>query len=96
MIVKFRFESLQIRFVIGTDEHVHYKMLLPRHFVKKTDLSLRFGIGSTKTVKDIRAIKRIEVIDCLFVKFYEYFRAGRLIHFTVRGRRNLMEMIDSM
>eukprot|EP00577_Skeletonema_sp_RCC1716_P006442 CAMPEP_0113435656 /NCGR_PEP_ID=MMETSP0013_2-20120614/36397_1 /TAXON_ID=2843 ORGANISM="Skeletonema costatum, Strain 1716" /NCGR_SAMPLE_ID=MMETSP0013_2 /ASSEMBLY_ACC=CAM_ASM_000158 /LENGTH=619 /DNA_ID=CAMNT_0000326055 /DNA_START=95 /DNA_END=1954 /DNA_ORIENTATION=+ /assembly_acc=CAM_ASM_000158 len=49
------FKPIKIRLIIGTDEHVGNKMLLPRHLMNKTNLSLTIGVSSTKSIKPLSA-----------------------------------------
>mmetsp|Transcript_25773 Transcript_25773/g.52753 ORF Transcript_25773/g.52753 Transcript_25773/m.52753 type:complete len:238 (-) Transcript_25773:278-991(-) len=63
----------------GSDKHIANKMLLPSHFMHKTYLLLRLGVGTAETVKDICLFLCIEIFDCLFVKLLEDFWCGGLV-----------------
>jgi len=59
--------------------HARTKMLLPRHFVHKTNLLLRRLVGSAVPIKDVGRLARVEILDGLVVEFLKDLGRGGLI-----------------
>ena len=77
---KVRLESLELALGFWSNKHVGDKMLLPSHFMNKSNIFARLFRGSNIAIKDIGRVARVKMCDRLVEQLVKDLWLGRLIN----------------